>query len=92
MAEQSRRIKSLHDPTKKMSKSSLDVRGCLNLTDEPSVLVKKIKRALTDFTSEVTYDPENRPGVSNLIHIHSLIIGKSPEVICKEAVGLDTAK
>lgn len=86
------RIKSLRDPTKKMSKSDTDIKSRLDLTDTPDVLLNKIKKALTDFTSEVTYDPNNRPGVANLINIHSMLTGKTPEEICKEAEGLETAK
>lgn len=75
-----------------MSKSDTDVKSRLDLTDSPDVLLNKIKKALTDFTSEVTYDPENRPGVANLINIHCMLTGKTPEEICKEAEGLETAK
>ncbi|XP_043486863.1 tryptophan--tRNA ligase, mitochondrial isoform X1 [Polistes fuscatus] len=86
------RIKSLRDPTKKMSKSDKDVKSRLDLIDKPEVLLEKIKKSLTDFTSEVTYEPETRPGVSNLIAIHSLLTGKSPEEICQDAQGLNTGK
>ncbi|XP_055856556.1 tryptophan--tRNA ligase, mitochondrial [Episyrphus balteatus] len=87
------RIRSLRDPSKKMSKSDPEVKSCIYLTDEPDVIVEKIKKAVTDFTSEVTYDPENRMGVSNLVAIHSLVSnGKSTEEICKEVQGIDTGK
>ncbi|XP_046832894.1 tryptophan--tRNA ligase, mitochondrial [Vespa crabro] len=88
----SQRIKSLRDPLKKMSKSDKDLKSRLDLTDKPDVLLEKVKKAITDFTSEVNYEPETRPGVSNLIAIHSLLTGKSPEEICKDAQGLDTGK
>ncbi|XP_015603926.1 tryptophan--tRNA ligase, mitochondrial isoform X2 [Cephus cinctus] len=88
----SSRLKSLRDPTKKMSKSSNDPKSRLELTDEPRVLLNKIKKAVTDFTSTVTFEPETRPGVSNLIAIHSLLSGKSPEEICKEAENVDTGE
>ncbi|XP_055902444.1 tryptophan--tRNA ligase, mitochondrial [Eupeodes corollae] len=87
------RIRSLRDPSKKMSKSDPEVKSCIYLTDEPDVIVEKIKKAVTDFTSEVTYDPENRLGVSNLVAIHSLVSnGKTPEEICKDVQGIDTGK
>ncbi|OXU31168.1 hypothetical protein TSAR_006480 [Trichomalopsis sarcophagae] len=86
------RIKSLRDPTQKMSKSCSDVKSRIDLMDEPDVLLNKVKKAMTDFTSEVTYEPEVRPGVANLLNIHSMITGKTPEEICKEAEGLDTGK
>lgn len=90
--DSSQRIKSLRDPTKKMSKSHNDSKSRINLLDEPDVLLEKMKKAITDFTSEVTYEPDNRPGVSNLINIHSLFTGKTPEEICKEAIGLNTGQ
>ncbi|XP_071556145.1 uncharacterized protein Trprs-m [Temnothorax nylanderi] len=88
----SQRIKSLRDPTKKMSKSHTDSKSRLNILDEPDVLLNKLKKAITDFTSEVTYEPEKRPAVTNLINIHSLFTGKTPEEICKEAEGLNTGQ
>ncbi|XP_043277626.1 tryptophan--tRNA ligase, mitochondrial isoform X2 [Venturia canescens] len=86
------RIKSLREPTKKMSKSSDSARSKIELTDTPDVILRKIKRSVTDFTSEVTYEPEKRPGVSNLVSLHSLSSGKSPQDICKECQGMDTGK
>jgi len=77
---------------KKMSKSHTDSKSRLNIMDEPDILLEKVKKAMTDFISEVTYEPEKRPGVSNLIDIHSLFTGKTPEEICKEAAGLNTAQ
>ncbi|KAL6255120.1 hypothetical protein P5V15_013450 [Pogonomyrmex californicus] len=88
----SQRIKSLRDPMKKMSKSHTDSKSRINILDEPDVLLEKMKKALTDFTSEVTYESEKRPGVTNLIDIHSLLTGKTPEEICKEATGLNTGQ
>ncbi|CAG9767532.1 unnamed protein product [Ceutorhynchus assimilis] len=86
------RIKSLRDPLKKMSKSDPDEKSRICLTDTPDTIVRNIKKAVTDFTSEVTFDPENRPGVSNLISIHSFATGKTVEQICKEAEHLDTGR
>lgn len=75
-----------------MSKSSDSARSKIELMDTPDLVLRKIKKAVTDFTSQVTYEPETRPGVANLITLHSLTTGKSPEEICKEAQALDTAK
>lgn len=86
------RLKSFRDPVKKMSKSDPDPKSRICLTDSPDSIVKVIKKAVTDFTSEVTYDPELRPGVANLISIHSFVTNKSVEDICEEAKGFDTAK
>lgn len=90
--ETSGRIKSLRDPTKKMSKSSEDPKSTIDITDTPEAILSKVKKAITDCTSEVTYDQETRPGVANLITLHSLASGKSPEDICTEVRGLDTGK
>ncbi|GAB2486146.1 tryptophan--tRNA ligase [Jatrophihabitans fulvus] len=70
------KILDLQDPTAKMSKSLPDA-GTLNLTDDPSVLTKKIKRATTDSETEVRYDPATKPGVSNLLTIMSAVTGTS---------------
>lgn len=75
-----------------MSKSDPDPKNRVCLTDTSDEISSKIRKAVTDFTSQITYDPEKRPGVSNLIHIHSIITGKSPEDICEEARNLDTLK
>ncbi|XP_026667194.1 tryptophan--tRNA ligase, mitochondrial isoform X3 [Ceratina calcarata] len=88
----SQRIKSLRDPTKKMSKSSQDEKSKIEILDEPDVIREKIKKAVTDCTSRVTYEPETRPGVSNLVIIHSMLTGKSPDEICPEVESLDTGK
>jgi len=69
------KILDLQDPTAKMSKSLGDA-GTVNLLDDPSVLAKKIKRAVTDTETEVRYDPEAKPGVSNLLTILSAVTGE----------------
>lgn len=86
------RIKSLRDTTKKMSKSDPDTKSCVMLTDSPEVITSKVKKSITDFTSAVTYEPESRPGVANLLTIHSLASNKSIEQICEEVRHLDTGK
>lgn len=86
------RIRSLCDPTKKQSKSDLNSKSRITLRDNPDAIRRKIKRAITDFTSEVTYDPENRAGVSNLVGIHALVKNVSPEEICNQSKHLDTGK
>ena len=86
------RIKSLRDPTKKMSKSDKDPKSCIKLTDSADEIREKCKKAVTDFTSKLSFDPIQRPGVSNLLTIHSLISEKSPESICEEYSSLETAE
>jgi tryptophanyl-tRNA synthetase len=66
------KILDLQDPTAKMSKSLPDA-GTLSLLDDPSALSKKIKRAVTDTETEIRYDPDNKPGVSNLLVILSAV-------------------
>lgn len=86
------RLRHLRDPMKKMSKSSDDPRSYVALDDPPSAVRDKIKKALTDCTSRVTYEPESRPAVANLVVLHSLLTGLSPEEVCREAEGIDTGK
>ena len=67
-----------------MGKSDPDPKGRIELTDSPDVIRQKVKKAVTDFISEVTYDPENRPGVSNLIDIHCAFKDLFPEDIVED--------
>ena len=90
--ESSRRIKSLRTPEKKMSKSDQNQKSCLYILDDPETIRLKIKKSVTDMKSEVTFDPELRPGVSNLVCIHSRITGKDTAAICDEVQGMDTGK
>ena len=69
------RIMSLSDPTKKMSKSEENNKGCIYLLDHPAVASKKIMSAVTDLVGKIQYDTENQPGVSNLLTIHSTLSG-----------------
>ena len=86
------RLRSLRQPTKKMSKSERDPRGRVALSDAPDVVREKFKKAVTDFTSEVYYDPEGRPGVSNLMVIDRAVTGRSFEEIQAATQGLTTAQ
>lgn len=86
------RIRSLRHPDKKMSKSEANPRGRIDLTDTPDIIREKLKKAVTDFTSAVYYDPENRPGVSNLMAIHSEVTGQSIEAITQASSDLTTAQ
>ncbi|XP_071211074.1 tryptophan--tRNA ligase, mitochondrial-like isoform X1 [Salvelinus alpinus] len=87
-----RKVKSLRDPSSKMSKSDPQKMATVNLTDSPDDIVLKIRRSVTDFTSEVTFDPEVRPGVSNLVLIHAAVAGCTVEEAVGWAKGLDTGK
>ena len=71
------KIYDLQNPTAKMSKSVQDPKGLVNLMDDDSTIMKKIKSAVTDTDSSIRVDWENKPGVSNLLSIHSSISGES---------------
>ena len=69
------RIYDLQEPTVKMSKSASSPKGIVELLDEPKATAKKIKSAVTDTDTVVRYDVEKKPGVSNLLTIHSTLSG-----------------
>ena len=72
------RVMDLQDPTSKMSKSAGSDTGLVYLLEEPGAILKKFKRAVTDSDSEVRYDREAKPGVSNLLDILSACTGTEP--------------
>jgi tryptophanyl-tRNA synthetase len=69
------KIYDLSDPTSKMSKSASSDVGLINLLDDPALSAKKIRSAVTDSEREIRYDPEAKPGVSNLLSIQSAVTG-----------------
>lgn len=73
------RIMDLQDPSSKMSKSEDQAPGTILFLDEPKVIEKKIKRAVTDTEAEVRYDVAAKPGVSNLLSILGAATGRTPE-------------
>jgi tryptophanyl-tRNA synthetase len=81
------RIMSLQEPTKKMSKSDPNKKAFITPLDDPKQIEKKIKGAVTDSEGIVKYDRENKPGVSNLLSIYSILGGKSIPEIEKMYVG-----
>ncbi|THV39685.1 tryptophan--tRNA ligase [Glycomyces buryatensis] len=80
-------IKDLTDPAKKMSKTSSTPKGCLYLLDEPNQMRKKIKGAVTDSDAEVRFDPENKPGLSNLMNIYTALGNTTFEKLEAEYAG-----
>ena len=82
--EEGAKITDLIDPTKKMSKSSENQNGVIRLLDDLDLIRKKIMRATTDSDMFVKYDPENKPGISNLITIYSCLTNKSIEDVEEE--------
>jgi tryptophanyl-tRNA synthetase len=71
------KINDLQDPTAKMSKSSSSMAGVIELLDSPEVTLKKFKSSVTDDGKEVKFDEKAKPGISNLLTIHSALSGKS---------------
>ena len=63
----------LDEPTKKMSKSAASENNYIGLNDNPARAAKKIMRAETDSGKEIKFDPKNKPGISNLLTIYSLL-------------------
>jgi tryptophanyl-tRNA synthetase len=85
--EQTAKILDLQDPTAKMSKSSSSPAGIIDMLDDPKVSAKKIRSAVTDSGTEVRFDPEEKPGVSNLLTIYSALTGRDVAGIEKEYDG-----
>jgi tryptophanyl-tRNA synthetase len=69
----------LQNPTSKMSSSSESDQGRIGVLDDPKVIERKIKRAVTDTETEVRYDPDAKPGVSNLLSILAACTDTTPE-------------
>lgn len=81
------RIRSLTDPTKKMSKSSLDEKSKINLNDSPDQAVKKIMSATTDSLESINFDWDNQPGITSMLQILALLSGRPQQVVKDEWVG-----
>ena len=71
------KILDLQDPTSKMSKSASSPSGIIEMLDDPKVSAKKIRSAVTDSGTEIRFDPEEKPGVSNLLTIYSALTGRT---------------
>lgn len=81
------RIMALDDPTSKMSKSAENIHSRISLLDEPSKIKKSIMKATTDSEGVVRFDVENKPGISNLLNIYSVLSGESIEDLEKKYEG-----
>ncbi|MFI1097886.1 tryptophan--tRNA ligase [Streptomyces sp. NPDC020917] len=86
------RVMDLQDPTAKMGKSHDATAGIIYLLDEPDTIVKKVRRAVTDSEAGVTYEPETRPGVANLLEILSACTGKEPAALADAYEGSGALK
>ncbi|PPG20611.1 tryptophan--tRNA ligase [Rathayibacter toxicus] len=87
IARETAKIYDLQNPNAKMSKSTESDSGLLNVLDDPRVSAKKVLRAVTDAESEVRYDRENKPGVSNLLTLYSVLAHRSVESLEQEYAG-----
>jgi tryptophanyl-tRNA synthetase len=75
-------VADLADPSSKMSKSAPDAAtGVIRMLDGPDLIRRKINRAVTDSGNEVRYDPESKPGVSNLLDIVAVMTGEAPQQV-----------
>jgi tryptophanyl-tRNA synthetase len=81
------KIGDLQNPTAKMSKSASSPAGIIELLDDPKVSAKKIRSAVTDSGTDIRFDPEEKPGVSNLLTIHSALSGESVDALVDRYAG-----
>jgi tryptophanyl-tRNA synthetase len=81
------KIADLQEPTAKMSKSSSSPGGIIELLDDPRVNAKKIRSAVTDSGTDIRFDPEKKPGISNLLTIYSALSNRSVTDIEDEYAG-----
>ena len=81
------KIMSRAEPTKKMSKSDENTNAVVYILDDRDTIIRKFKRAVTDSGAEVRFEPNEKPGVSNLMSIYSCFSGKSFEEIEREFAG-----
>ena len=78
------RVMDLADPTRKMSKSEDSPLGTIRLLDPPEEIDRKVRKAVTDAETEVRYDPESKPGVSNLLEMLAAATGGDPAALAAE--------
>lgn len=81
------KIYDLQEPTAKMSKSSANPNGIIELLDDPKVVAKRIRSAVTDAEREIRFDPEAKPGIANLLTIYSALTGRDVPTIEAEYAG-----
>lgn len=81
------KIGDLQNPGAKMSKSASSPQGIVEMLDDPAVSAKKIRSAVTDSGSDVVFDPEGKPGVSNLLTIYSAVTGEPISALEEQYAG-----
>lgn len=84
ISESAAKIMDLQAPDKKMSKSAANKNGVIFMLDDEQSIVKKIMHAVTDSDGTIAFDPENKPGISNLISLYSGLSGMSTEEVVKK--------
>ena len=89
ISKEGTKIMDLVDPNKKMSKSAENQKGIISLLDDINVIRKKIMGATTDSDMTIKFDPENKPGISNLLNIYISLTGKKMEEAEKEFEGMN---
>ncbi|SDY02840.1 tryptophanyl-tRNA synthetase [Micromonospora pattaloongensis] len=81
------KITDLQDPTAKMSKSASSPAGIIELLEEPAKSAKKIRSAVTDTGREIIFDPENKPGIANLLTIYAALTGRGIDNLVESYAG-----
>lgn len=82
------RIMDLQVPTRKMSKSDETSKGCIYMLDDINTSKKKIMSAVTDSDGIITFDPKNKPGISNLLEIYSIFVNESIDSLVSRYEGI----
>ncbi len=81
------KIMDLQDPTTKMSKSGPNPAGLVNILDSPAVVAKRIRSAVTDAERDIRFDPQAKPGISNLLSILGALTDRAPAEVAGEYTG-----
>ena len=81
------KIYDLQDPTSKMSKSSISQSGVIDMLEDPAIIAKRIRSAVTDAGREIRFDEAQKPGVSNLLRIFAALSGRSIEALVADYDG-----
>ncbi|CAH3164413.1 unnamed protein product [Porites lobata] len=87
-----KRVMSLRDATTKMSKSDPQEVSRIELSDSPDIIKTKIQKATTDSEKHISYDPQNRPEMSNLINIYAEFSGLSHQQVCDRYQNMEKCK
>lgn len=87
------RVRDLAEPERKMSKSApADAPGVIRMLDDPDAIRRKIRRAVTDSVTTLSYDPTGRPGIANLAEIVAALDGRAPQAVLDDCSGCGQLK